>query len=159
MWCRWIQRDLTALIDEELSPSRAQRVRRHVVGCEACRNRLAALERVVHQQSELLPLLGAAVQAPTEEMLRRVRAGIRPEQEVRRWWLSPQFVAAVAASIVAVFGLLRISQPFLMAVGLEDPPEIVVENPELFRDYSLFEHLDAIERLGVGSAPASDSRG
>lgn len=163
MWCRWAQRDLTALVDRELTPSRARRVRRHVDRCEACAEQLAGLQQTVRRQRELLSRLNeAAPEAPVDAMLRRLRSEIRePEatQQARRWWLSPQIVAAVAASAVAVLGLLRLSEPLLVAVGLEDPPEIVAEKPDLFVDYTLFEHLDTIEHLEVGSAPPTDSRG
>jgi hypothetical protein len=108
----------------------------------------------------LLPLLNEAVQTPTDEMLRRVRRVMREQsEEQRRWWMTPQVIAAVAASAVAVFGLLRLSEPLLVAIGVENPPEVVIEKPELFRDYTLFEHFDAIERLGRGSATRTDSRG
>lgn len=163
MWCRWVQNDLTALVDGELSAPRARRVRRHVDRCAACARELARLQRTIRRQREWLPRLDDAVrETPVDVMLQRVRRQIRqpePLPESRRWWLSPQFVAAVAASAVAVFGLLRLSEPLLVAVGLEDPPEIVAEKPELFRDYTLFEHLDTIEHLEVGSAPPTGSRG
>jgi hypothetical protein len=92
-------------------------------------------------------------------MWRRVRKDMREQSEDRQhWWLTPQIVAAVAASAVVVLGLLRLSEPLLVAIGVEDPPEIVIEKPDLFRDYTMFEHLDAIEHLEVGSARANDSR-
>jgi anti-sigma factor RsiW len=160
MWCRWIQRDLTALVDGELSASRTERVRQHVDHCESCAELLAGVEQTVWRQREFLPLLNGTVETPVEDMLRRVRKGMQEHSEERhRWWLAPQVVAAIAASAVAVLGLLRLSEPLLVAVGLEDPPEIVVEKPDLFLDYTLFEHLDTIERLEVGSAPPADSQG
>jgi anti-sigma factor RsiW len=159
MWCRWVQRDLTALVDGELAAKRAERVRRHVGHCETCTDLLAGLEQTVRRQREVLPLLNDAVETPVDDMLRRVRRGMREQAEERhRWWLTPQVVAAVAASAVAVLGLLRFSEPLLVAAGLEDPPEIVVEKPDLFRDYTLFEHLDTIEHLEVGSTSPADSR-
>jgi hypothetical protein len=130
-----------------------------VESCQACAALFADLEGAVRRQRELLPLLNDAVQTSPDEMLRRVRTGMREQSEDRRhWWLTPQIVAAVAASAVAVFGLLRLSEPLLVAIGVEDPPEIVIEKPDLFRDYTMFEHLDAIEHLEVGSARGGDSR-
>jgi hypothetical protein len=108
----------------------------------------------------LLPLVNEAVQTPVDEMFRRVRRGVQEQPQVQhRWWLTPPVVAAVAAGAVIVFGLLRFSEPLLVSVGIEDPPEIVVEKPELFRDYTLFENFDAIEHLEVGSARPGEPRG
>jgi len=44
-------------------------------------------------------------------------------------------------------------------VGLEEPPEVVVEKPDMFRDYTLFENFDTIEHLELGSTRPAESRG
>lgn len=162
MWCRRVQRDLTALVDGELAAWRSKLVRRHLDGCPTCREELAAVERAVLRQRELLPLLDDAGPIPIDAMLRRVRQGVQqqdPEPVRRRSWLIPPVIAAATAGGVLVFGLLRWSVPILVTVGLEEPPEVVAEKPDLFRDYTLFENFDTIEHLERGSTAPAESRG
>jgi anti-sigma factor RsiW len=150
---------LTALLDGELAAPHAERVRHHVDGCPECRDQLASLERTVRRQRDLLPRLSGVAELPVDEMLRRVRGAMDERQVQRRWWMTPQIVVGAAACAVLVFAFLRSSEPLLVAVGLEDPPEIVAEKPDLFRDYTLFENFDTIEHLEVGAASPAESSG
>jgi hypothetical protein len=54
---------------------------------------------------------------------------------------------AVTMAALIVFVFVGVLEPMLIAVGLQSPPEVVVEQPDLFRDYALFEYLDAIEHF------------
>jgi anti-sigma factor RsiW len=153
MQCRWIRDELTAHADGELRGWRAAWVRRHLSRCADCGREAAVIERSVARQRRVLPAL---VQEPVEadDLWRRVRVRLddsprtEPEPRERRWAPTRRLVLAAAAACVLVAVLLaRPLDPWLIAVGIEDPPRPVAEKPELFVDYPLFEHLDAIEQL------------
>lgn len=147
-WCWTIRRDLTALVDAELAPRRDAAVRAHLDRCGDCAERYRDADKGVMQQRELLPLAAGLADVPVESLLRQVtRRTVNDSERFRRQWWQPAAVAAMAAVALVVvtgFGLL---DPALIAVGLQDPPEVVAEQPELFRDYALFEYLDALEHF------------
>lgn len=162
MWCRWFERELTALADGQLPAWRGAWARRHLLSCRACAARQAETESAVAAQRRLLPRLMPSSDVPMEEMLRRVRLRLaaEPELEVRRQ-LRPRLVLASAAGIIAVVLAFRVLNPVWIAIGIESPPEQLTEKPELFRDYQLFEHLPAIEnfdRVPSGDSPDEGGR-
>lgn len=150
MRCWFFRRDLTALVDGELSAARATSVRAHVTRCAECTALYHAIEDSVAQQRQLVPLaFGPADIASEGILLRDVRRRFDMEREPasRRWFLQPAMmgtVAIVGAVIATYLGLL---DPVFISVGFEDPPEVVAEQPELFRDYVFFERLDALEHF------------
>jgi len=147
-WCWLIRRDLTALVDDELAPRRAAAVRTHLEHCSACAARHRDIERGVAQQRQLLPLAVGLADVAADPLLQRISRRARAESEPsRRLWWQPVAVAATAVAALVVVAFLGLLDPVLIAMGFEDPPNLVAEQPELFRDYALFEYLDALENF------------
>jgi anti-sigma factor RsiW len=156
MRCWFFRRDLTALVDRELSPVRAAAVRAHLVRCAECTALHQAIEANVTAQSQLLPLAFGPTDVASGVMLRNLHERLPvegvvdlPDQEhpVRRWFLQPAAMGTIAVATVIIATLLGVLDPVFISVGFEDPPEVVAERPELFRDYVIFENLDALEHF------------
>ena len=148
MWCWWFQRDLTALVDGELPWARAARVRFHVSHCPRCAALQVKIARCVAQQQRLLPFAGQIAGVDIERLLGGIRARLGEEPAPsRRWGLVPRLAVAATAAALAILVLLRALDSMLMAAGIADPPPVVAEKPDLFRDYTLFEHFDALEHF------------
>jgi anti-sigma factor RsiW len=149
MRCWFIRRDLTALVDGELSASRVAAVRRHLTDCAECTQLHRAIEAAVAKQHQLMPLaFGATEEVTSSALLRRVHERLDDDEPVaRRWFLQPATVGTVAvvAAIIATF--VGVLDPVFIAVGFEEPPEVVAEQPELFRDYAFFERIEALEHF------------
>ena len=147
-------RSLTALVDGELPVHRAAAVRAHLKECADCAERHRAIESTVPRQRQLLQQAVAPVEVTVGPMLRRVTERIADDPAVQRpWFLQPATLAAAVAVLVLVafFGLL---EPVFIAVGLQNPPEVVADQAEMFRDYALFEYLEALEHYdAVSSTP------
>ncbi len=156
LWCWTIRRDLTALVDDELRAARAAAVRAHLERCVDCVALYRDIEEGVAQQREILPLLASPADVAVESVLRQLthRAVDESERNRRRWW-QPAVVGATAVATLVIVARLGLLDPVLIAVGFEDPPEVVAEQPELFRDYALFEYLDAWEHFEDIRNPAS----
>ena len=68
--------------------------------------------------------------------------------------------SAVAAAAV-ILALVFAGGPaaVLVPLGVESPPVAVKANPELFKDYPLIQHLDALENFDtVQSVPLDDDQ-
>lgn len=168
MVCRWIHDELTAYADGELHGWRALWVRRHLSHCAACGKEAAAVAASVAGHRRMLQTLVSADVA-ADHILDRVRSDIRAarrvDSETREWnWIPSKRLVLAAAAACVVVGVLysRSLDPLLMVVGIENPPKIVIEKPELFVDYPLFENLDVIENLDnpdAGAQGAGPQRG
>lgn len=147
--CWWVRRDLTALIDGELKEYRAAAVREHLARCAGCAREHAELDATVAKLRQRLPALFAGLEVAAEPLLRRVRRQVSEAGTSRpaSWFKQPAAVAAVVAATLLLFAVAGVLEPVLIAVGVQDPPEVLVEQPEMFRDYAMFEHLDAIENF------------
>ncbi len=163
--CWWTRRQLTALIDGELPAGRAERVRAHLGRCDRCAAERAASQNSVAEQRRWLAAAAAGEVVSVDRMFAAMRRQIaeKAEPEPRRARLG--LVGAALAGVLLVLAAARFSRPALIAFGLEQPPKAVVEKPELFLDYSLFEHLDAlehfdtVEKVAPPSSSAQPSRG
>jgi anti-sigma factor RsiW len=163
MVCRWIQNELTAYADGELHGWRAAWVRRHLSSCVACGKEAAAIATSVAGHRHALQALAGGDFA-ADQIFARVRRDIRSaravESEEREWsWFPTRKLVLATAAACVVLGVLfsRSLDPLLMVVGLEKPPKIVIEKPELFVDYQLFENLDVIENLDNPDTGAQDA--
>ena len=80
-------------------------------------------------------------------LLGNVRERLDHEPAVRRWLLQPAMMGGLAVVSAVIATYLGLLDPVFISVGFEKPPEIVAEQPELFRDYVFFERLDALEHF------------
>jgi hypothetical protein len=72
--------------------------------------------------------------------------------------MRPRLVLASAAGAIVLVLAVRLLNPVWIVLGIESPPAELADSPDLFRDYQLFEHLDAIENLDrVQDSDAPDS--
>jgi anti-sigma factor RsiW len=113
MRCGGAQKLLVAAIDGELTPGRRLALDRHLAGCVACRDELAATERMlaaVDARPSEAPVSAALEQAT----LRRVRLAAAAEAErperARWWrWLSLPALAAATAVVALAVGITRLT--------------------------------------------------
>jgi anti-sigma factor RsiW len=146
--CSWIRRQLTAHADDELSGAAARLVRRHLAGCRGCVAERAAIGRSVADQRELLRAAAGEADVDADLLwsgVRRRLAAEPPRDAIRKPAVRLVLASAGAAAVLLVAA--RLLDPLWISVGLEDPPRKLAEEPELFVDYTLFEHLEAIENL------------
>jgi anti-sigma factor RsiW len=102
--CRRIRKRLSAYQDGELSPAERERVRAHLEGCPACREKYEELEQVWQSLGELGEI------RPTPGFYSRLVERIEEQQkgglfERLRWALYP-FPAALPTPAVLIVGLL-----------------------------------------------------
>jgi predicted anti-sigma-YlaC factor YlaD len=147
MRCWFFRRDLTALVDGELSPARAAAVRTHISGCAACAALHQGIETSVARQRQLVSLAFGPLDVASAGMLRSVHDRFEHEPSVRRWFLQPAMMGGIAVVTAIIATYLGVLDPVFISIGFENPPEIVAEQPELFRDYVFFERLDALEHF------------
>lgn len=156
MQCWFFRRDLTALVDRELSPVRAAAVRAHLARCASCAALHQAIEANVTVQSQLMPLAFGPADVAGGVMLRNLHERLpvdglvdMPDADnpVRRWFFQPVAMGTIAVATVIIATFLGVLDPVFISVGFEDPPEVVAQQPELFRDYVIFENLDALEHF------------
>lgn len=150
MRCWFYRRDLTALVDGELPPGRVAAVQAHLAGCAACSELHRDVAASVARQRQLVAAAFAPADVASDVLLRNVRQQFdfdEPEPAARRWFLHPAMMSGIAAVSVVIATYLGVLDPVFISVGFEDPPEVVAEQPELFRDYVFFERLDALEHF------------
>jgi hypothetical protein len=111
MRCGKAQELMTATVDDELSPRHQRALEAHLGGCAACRDELAATERMLAALAALP--MEAEVPVPLEqETLRRVRIAAAEEAEqiaASRWWTRLR-VPAVAITGLAALVLVIVGQ-------------------------------------------------
>ncbi len=147
--------ELTAWVDGELPPSRAEQVREHLAGCASCRATEALLRRTVAR----LATLPEPVFEPSPRLRQKLLERLdEPEGGLRAWlkalWrpsvLVPSFGLA-AALVVAVVLTRRPESPdagqLELAANLE-----VASNMEVLEDYDVLgvetpEDLEVVANL------------
>lgn len=154
--------ELTAYLDGEVAPSRAQRLEGHLQGCPGCAATLALLRR----SAEALARLPAPAPSPAlrSAVLSRIAAEPAPaERGVRGWllWRSPWSVAPLAVGAAAVLVLFSwraldggrgpegLAEPGRLELAanleiLEDLEVIGLETPE---DLEVVARLDELEAM------------
>jgi anti-sigma factor RsiW len=164
--CQNVQRYLTAWVDGELSDRWKARVESHLEKCPRCLTEADSIRAAVQQQRALL-LRAAVVEGVDTDRLRvQLRRQIATEAEQPAigwgWLLRPLGFAggAAAVAMLLVFALAGGPGAVLIPLGVESPPRAVTREPELFRDYLLIQHLDALENFDtVESVPLDDELG
>lgn len=122
-----VKKDIERYFADELSPGRAERMRGHLLGCEACR-------ALYDRQARLMRALHGDLGAPGADELRRMRRrlegelglrqGSEPTLRVWRWALGAALAAAVALVLVFVV-FQRDMRPQV------EPSPVVAESPWL----------------------------
>ena len=139
--------DLSALIDDELTPERAAEVRAHAGACEGCRGRLARLERVdailsrapaPELPASLRARLAARVEgARSEDTNLRQSARMRAPRRARRG----RAAVALAAAAAGV--------AFYLAVATREPAHRLDLEPLPEEDGALALEIESVEDLDV----------
>jgi anti-sigma factor RsiW len=163
--CRAVGADLTAWCDGELSHRRAKRIEHHLAGCATCSAEAESLSAAVRWQRRALPRLTAVADCEFEVLQARLRGALAAEPELRvpfwSWLFRPVAIAAAAAMIgvIALFSIMGGPNAVLIPLGVESPPVAVSSEPELFENYQLIQHLDALENFDtVESVPLNDDQ-
>jgi anti-sigma factor RsiW len=138
--------DLIAYRRGELGPDDRARVERHLAGCPACRQTLAA-------HDALLAALAAARPGPPPVDWQRYRATLRARVARQRGWLgrpglAPLALSAVAAAAVALVLHLPARPPAAPPV-LVTGTEPTADDVDLLQNYAVVERLDLLEDLDV----------
>lgn len=159
MSCEELSEELSAYVDDELSPAERERLEAHLQGCDRCRLELQSL----HTVSRLVASLPQVEPAPA--FADAIKAQLRPP---RRRWLRPispfvgDLVPALAVAAVLLIavtvtfvlpylgGLRRQTQPLAeQARPASSPvPREAVREPDIVR-----ERLDEIVIVGKGGVP------
>jgi hypothetical protein len=110
--CDALREDLKAYADGELGSARHQEIERHLDSCEACREEVAAMNRISH---EFFELEGKAESESFDPALRaRILAGL-PELQpgavsarpsLRQWWRRPMLGLAGVAAVAVIAVIL-----------------------------------------------------
>lgn len=167
MTCDSISASLTAWIDGELSPADEQNVARHVADCSSCAQEAERLRTAIDWQKRMLParLLDEPVDVASLRLGLRRRIGALRDQEEpsaasRSWaWLiRPLAVASAGLALASLFLVWRAAEPetLLVSLGVEEPPAVVVRDPEMFKYLEVIEKLDALEHFEAVQAVQLD---
>ena len=163
--CRVVRKNLTAWIDQELSPRWKQRIDRHLAACADCTAEAQRLRVTIDQHRIVLPRALAADDVALDSLRMRLQRALAAEDQqpapVWRWPLRPLAIASAAALAVAMVLLLFAGGPkaVLIPLGVQPPPPAVRHAPELFKDYQLIKDLDALENFDtVESVPLDDEQ-
>ena len=146
--------ELIAYLKDELEHGSRETVARHLDGCAACRDTLAAFRTL---------LAGVAATAAPPVQWARYRAELRvrleAETESRRWawWRRPLpmavsagLAAAVVALVILVPSAWREDRRARTAEGLSGFEDVVLGTRlDLLRQYPIVERLELLEDLDV----------
>jgi anti-sigma factor RsiW len=164
--CRGVQKNLTAWVDGELSPHWTERVRAHVAKCPRCAAEADSLRTSIVLQSTVLTRLSEASDVDTAALGARLRRAVATEAEAHwpAWsWIFRPVVLAPALALLAVLLLFTAAggpTDVLVPLGVVPPPPAVKRAPGLFKDYTLIQHLDALQHFDtVESEPLDDEQG
>lgn len=173
--CARVRSNLTAWIDGELTPRLDERVQLHLARCPACSAEAGSLRAAIARQGQVLARLTGAERVDARPLWAALHQAIAREERIpsRRWlprwdadaprwgWLlrPVTVVSATAAAVVLVFVVFGGTQRVLVPLGVAPPPPAVARSPELFKDYSLIQHLDALENFDtVNAEPLDDEQ-
>ncbi len=140
--CTSYEEDLSALLDDELAPTRAEQVRAHVASCDGCRTRLEALRGV-----DAL-LTAAPARSVPPDLRERLQVRIEPPRPRRRL-ARPAFGMALAAAAALALYLVLPRPPGPLPVLEEAPAEelAVALQLETIEDLDVIANLEVLERL------------
>ena len=163
--CGAVQEHLTAWVDGELSPRWTARVSEHVASCVPCAQAADGLRTSIAMQRAALKRLSAVDDLDTAALQARLRRAVaaadEPRQSVWSRFLRP-LVLVPAFALLAVLTLLTAAggpTDVLVPLGVRPPPPAVKRAPELFKDYSIIQHLDELEHFDtVESEPLDDDQ-
>lgn len=135
--------NLAALLDGELEPGEAERLRHHIEGCAECREYLVLLKRSYDALEYVEP-----VEVP-EGLGARVLARTRKRARV------PVFAAAAVAAAAVVFAWFSSARlgtgpapvkdsQVVEAAGLTGEEQAVVQNMDVLENYDILSNLDLL---------------
>lgn len=134
---------LSAFMDGELSENQAQSVRRHLAGCEPCRQLLEELKAADAM------IQGLETMEPSADFERTFWRKVNEHQERQRsrWWARwtrPGWRPALAAGLAAglAIGVFIFNGP---DNGVSPEDRFMAENIELLNDYDLIDNLEILE--------------
>ncbi len=163
--CRRVNADLVAWCDGELSPERAKRIADHLSICAACAREAQHTRAAIEWQKTALTDITAVEQFDTQALQMKLRRALAsdPEPPLPWWaWLTRPVALAGAVALVAVvvfFSVVGGPKAVLIPLGVEPPPVAVSSEPELFENYQLIQHLDALENFDtVESVPLDEDQ-
>ncbi len=168
--CRGVQANLTAWVDGELSPWRRRWLAWHLARCGECATAANSMEAVVRvQRQALLQLVTPPVDIDTANLLREVRRQLAADPGADEGWFARRLapgalrpLVITAATVMVLLGFVaRIGGPkdILIPLGVKSPPPKVKQEPDLFRNYSIIEELDALENFDTVEAEPLDENG
>ena len=147
--------ELIAYLKDELEHGSRETVARHLDGCAACRNTLAAFRT-------LLDGVAATAAPPVQWARYRAELRVRLEAEAGRsrgwaWWRQPLpmamsagLAAAVVALVILVPSAWREDRRARTAEGLSGFEDVVVGTRlDLLHQYPIVERLELLEDLDV----------
>ncbi len=162
--CRSVHRNLVAWCDGELSPRQARRVRDHLATCAACAGEAERVRTAIEWQTQaLIGIAVAAADTHALQMKLQQALASEPDPGFPWWtWLTRPVAlgaAAAVALVVVFFSLVGGPKAVLIPLGVEPPPVAVSSEPELFENYQLIQHLDAMENFDtVESVPLDEDQ-
>ncbi|HXQ21753.1 MAG TPA: zf-HC2 domain-containing protein [Candidatus Acidoferrales bacterium] len=172
--CSGVREDLTAWIDGALPSRRHERVRQHVAACRACAAEAERVRAAIEWQRRLLARALAVPDVEVQPLQARLQQAVALEHRTERgdrsvsvWtrmWQPGMFrplavTGAVVSAVLAFVAFAGGPSALLIPLGIESPPAAVASQPELFKDYSLIQHLDALEHFDtVESMPLDDDQ-
>ena len=153
--CRAVRKNFVAWIDRELPPRWNDRIERHLVACTACSAEAEDLRAAIEWQRRALLTTIAVGELDAARLHTQVQRAIGALSEAGDpWWnwvLRPVAVTSGALAVVTVLVVLAVGGPraILISLGLQSPPAEMARQPELFTEYPLIQHLDALENFDV----------
>ena len=146
--------ELIAYLKDELAPRPRETVARHLDGCAACRDTLAAFRKLLD---------GVAATAAPPVQWARFRAELRVRLEAEgaqgrwAWWrrplpmaMSAGLAAAVVALVILAPSAWREDRRARTAEGLNGFDDVVLGTRlDLLRQYPIVERLELLEDLDV----------
>ncbi len=163
--CRVVRKNLTAWVDQELSPRWEQRVSSHLASCATCAAEAGRVRAAIERHRTVLPRAVAAGGIELGALRARLQRALAAEEQqaepLWRWRLRPLAFAGAAALAVALALVLFAGGPnaVLIPLGVQSPPPAVRHAPELFKEYQLIKDLDALENFDtVESVPLDDEQ-
>ena len=163
--CGAVRENLTAWLDGELSPRWTERVRAHVAACAQCAAEADGLRSSIPSQTAVLKRLSTMDDVDTAVLHARLRRAIaaaaEPRQSVWSRLLRPVVLVPTCAllGVLALFTAAGGPTDVLVPLGVRPPPPAVKRAPELFKDYSIIQHLDELQHFDtVESEPLDDDQ-
>jgi hypothetical protein len=149
--CREFEADLSALLDDELTPERAAEVRAHAAACASCGRLLARLARVDFALARApAPAVPASLRARLEARLATPRLADTDSRRIarapRRAWRGRAAGALAAAAAGVALYLAVASREAVRPETAASPPQIARPPAEIPRQ--------ALQQLANRPAPA-----